>query len=109
VYWGTGIALGVGNGSEAFIEALAGSNLQPDGNSAFAVSPLVTEKIFFAAPTSFGALQFFVGSPLPGGMFLVGNNISVTPNTPNGVPQDYSLWETVSVGLGPTSVTVVQV
>lgn len=109
VYWGTGAALGVGGGSEGFIEALAGSALQPDGNSTFAVSPLVTEKIFFAAPTSFGALQFFLGSPLPGGMFVVGSAIAVTPDTPNGVAQDYTLWESVSVGLGPTNVTVVQV
>jgi hypothetical protein len=89
--------------TEAFIEALAGSQLSTTKNSAFTVNATGTNKIYFACPTRYGTPTFVVGG-FVGGFILRGSGISVT--NAQGYAENYDLWESVNPGLGTTNVTV---
>jgi hypothetical protein len=100
LYWGIGAT---GGNSEAFIEALASSALQSSRVGSFTVNATGSNKIYWAAPTSYGTPTFTVGG-FEGGFTLVSSTISVT--NVNGVTQNYQLWESDVAGLGSTTVVV---
>lgn len=100
VYWGIGAA---GGNSEAFIEALASSALQSSRAGNHNANATGSNKIYWAAPASYGTPTFTVGG-FAGGFSLVSNTISVT--NVNGVTQNYQLWESDVAGLGDTDFTV---
>lgn len=91
---------------EAFIEALAESELGAD--KAIARAGLTWgsgDRIYVAFPQVFPAapLDFLAqigGSGFPGGFELDTAGVSVTPNTPNGVPVLYDVWRSTGTGLG---------
>lgn len=89
--------------TEAFIEALASSQLGTAQNSAFTVNATGANKIYFAHPTRYGTPTFTVGG-FVGGFVLRSSTISVT--NAQGYTENYSLWESVNPGLGTTAVTV---
>lgn len=105
VYYGVDAIPGAVN--EAFIEALAGSQLLP--SKAFGPEPLTWtggEYIWVAFPQAFNPtdpLDFLVqigGSGFPGNFVLDTAGVSVTPNTPNGVPILYDVWRSTGSGSG---------
>jgi len=89
--------------TEAFIEALAGSQLTTSRNAAFTVNATGANKIYFACPSRYGTPVFTVGG-FVGGFILRGSSISVT--NAQGFTENYDLWESVNPGLGTTNVTV---
>ncbi len=89
--------------TEAFIEALAGSQLRTSRGAAFTVNATGTNKIYFACPSRYGTPTFTVGG-FVGGFILRGASISVT--NAQGFTENYDLWESVNAGLGTTNVTV---
>lgn len=89
--------------TEAFIEALAGSQLSTTRNAAFTVNATTTNKIYYACPSRYGAPTFTVGG-FVGGFILRGGSISVT--NAQGYAETYDLYESVNAGLGSTNVTV---
>jgi hypothetical protein len=89
--------------TEAFIEALATSQLSTTRGAAFTVNATSTNKIYFASPTRYGTPTFTVGG-FVGGFILRGGSISVT--NAQGYAETYDLWESVNAGLGTTNVTV---
>jgi len=91
--------------TEAFIEALASSALDTDAARTITVSPTGAQKIYFAHPTRYGTPTFFIGGVLEGGFIVRSTTISVT--NAQGYAENYTLWESVTAGLGSnTSVTV---
>jgi len=89
--------------TEAFIEALAGSQLTTTRGAAFTVNATSTNKIYFACPSRYGTPTFTVGG-FVGGFILRGSAISVT--NAQGYNENYDLYESVNAGLGTTNVTV---
>lgn len=89
--------------TEAFIESLAGSQLSTNRNVAFTVNATLTNKIYYACPTRYGAPTFTVGG-FVGGFVLRATGINVT--NAQGYTETYDLWESVNAGLGSTNVTV---
>lgn len=100
VYHGAGAA---GLTTEAHIEALATSALQSSRATSYSDTASGANKLYWAAPTSYGTPTFTVGG-FAGGFSLVSNTISVT--NANGVTQNYQLWESDTAGLGLTAVVV---
>ena len=101
VYWGVSTTPA---NTEAFIEALAGrASSAPRASTTFDVNASGSNKIYYARPTHFGAAVFNVGG-FVGGFILRATGISVT-NT-FGLTLSYDLYESVSVGLGATTITV---
>lgn len=100
VYWGIGAA---GGNSEAFIEALASSALQSSRSGTHNANATGSNRIYWAAPASYGTPTFTVGG-FSGGFSLVSNTISVT--NAHGVTQNYQLWVSDVGGLGDTDFTV---
>lgn len=89
--------------TEAFIEALSGSQLRTNQSSAFTVSPGAGSKIYFSCPSRYGTPVFTVGG-FVGGFILKGASINVT--NAQGYTEGYDLYESVNAGLGTTNVTV---
>ncbi len=89
--------------TEAFIEALASSQLNTTRGAAFTVNATGANKIYFACPSRYGTPTFTVGG-FVGGFVLRGGSISVT--NAQGFTENYDLWESVNAGLGSTNVTV---
>lgn len=98
-----GVAAIPGAINEAFIEGLAESELRADkGIVRTGQFWTVGEYIWVAFPQAFNptsSLDFLVGL-LPGGFMLAQAGVSVTPNTPNGVPVLYDVWRSIGAGLG---------
>jgi hypothetical protein len=99
-FWGISTAPA---NTEAFIEALAGSQLTTSRNAAFTVNATGSNKIYFACPSRYGTPTFTVGG-FVGGFILRGASISVT--NAQGFTENYDLYESVNPGLGTTNVTV---
>ncbi len=89
--------------TEAFIEGLATSALDTNAGSSFSVNASGANKIYFAHPTRYGTPTFTVGG-FAGGFVLRSSTISVT--NAQGFTESYSLWESVTSGLGTTAVVV---
>jgi len=89
--------------TEAFIEALAGSQLNTSRNAAFTVNATGTNKIYFACPTRYGTPTFTVGG-FVGGFILYSANVSVT--NAQGFTENFNIYESVNAGLGSTNVAV---
>ena len=89
--------------NEAFIESLVESELRADkGIARTGLTWTAGEYIWVAFPDAFNptdSLDFLVGI-FPGGFQLEASAVSVTPNTPNGVPITYDVWRSVGAGLG---------
>lgn len=98
-----GVSNNASGNSEAFIEALASSQLQSSRNATLSVNPGGGEYIYYAYPTAYGAATFTVGG-FEGGFNLVSTTISVT--NANGVTQDYTLYRSTNPSLGSTTVVV---
>ncbi len=99
-YWG--ISTTPAN-TEAFIEALAGSQLSTNRSAAFTVNATGANKIYLAVPSRYGTPIFTVGG-FVGGFILRGASISVT--NAHSYSENYDLYESVNAGLGNTNVTV---
>jgi hypothetical protein len=104
-----GVAAIPGAVNEAFIEGLSDSELRADqGIDRTGVVWTAGEYIWVAFPQAFNptaALDFLVtigGSGFPGGFLLDTAGVSVTPNTPSGVPLLYDVWRSTGAGLGLT-------
>lgn len=89
--------------TEAFIEALASSQLSTGRNAGFTVNASGANKIYYVCPTRYGVPIFTVGG-FVGGFILRAGNISVT--NAQGFTETYDLYESVNAGLGSTNVTV---
>jgi len=100
VYWGVGAA---GQNSQAFIKALSGSALATSRSRTFSVNPGASQKIYYAYRSGFGNATFTVGG-FEGGFIKVSDTISLTNDF--GITEDYTLYESDNVGLGPTVVVV---
>lgn len=101
-YWGVSSSPA---DTEAFIEALPGHASSNACGTVFTVNSTSGTKIYFACPSRFGALQFSVGG-FAGG-FILRSTVSIVIDT-LGISRSYSLYESVSAGLGPVTVTVAQ-
>lgn len=101
-YWG--VSSSPAN-TEAFIESLPGHAASTACGTVFTVNATSGTKIYFACPSHFGALVFTVGG-FAGGFTLRATVGSVTDTL--GISRSYSLYESVSSGLGVTTVTVSQ-
>lgn len=104
--WGQKIFWGISSSpanTEAFVEALASSQLSTNQSVAFTVNATGANKIYFAHPTRYGTPTFTVGG-FVGGFILRSSTISIT--NAQGYTENYSLWESVNPGLGTTNVTV---
>ena len=100
IFWGVSSAPA---NTEAFIEALAGSELNAGLVKTFTVNASGANKIYYAARASAGTPAFTVGG-FEGGFILRSSSISVT-NT-YGFTENYQLWESNNAGLGNTTVNV---
>ncbi len=100
VFWGTGAA---GGNTEAFIEALANSELLASRVKTFTDNASGSLRIYFAIPASYGTPTFTVGG-FSGGFSLVSASITVT--NAFGVTQNYALYVSDTPGLGSTTVAV---
>jgi hypothetical protein len=89
--------------TETFVEALAFYAFGRTLGITFTVNAAAGEKIYFACPTRYGAATFTYGG-FAGGFILRSNAISVTNAL--GFTENYQLYESVSAGLGSTTVTV---
>jgi len=89
--------------TEAFIEGLASNSLSTSRNASFSVNATAGTKIYYACPTRYGTPSFSVGG-FTGGFIQRATGISVT--NAQGFIENYDLYESVSVGLGPTTVNV---
>jgi hypothetical protein len=106
VYAGSAL---VGVTNEAFIEALAESELRADkGIARTGLTWGNGENLWVAFPQAFNPtnlLDFLVtigGAGFAGGFVLDTAGVSVTPNTTNGVPLLYDVWRSTGTGLGLT-------
>jgi len=102
-----GVALVPGAVDEVFIEALLENELRADkGISRTGLTWTMSQYIWVAFPQAFNptnALDFLVqigGAGFPGGFVLDTAGISVTPNTPNGIPALYDVWRSTGSGSG---------
>lgn len=92
---------------EAFIEALVETELRADrGIVRNGITWTAGEYIWVAFPAAFNptlSTDFLItigGAGFPGGMVLAAAGVSVTPNTPNGIPALYDVWRSTGAGLG---------
>jgi hypothetical protein len=99
-YWGVSASPA---DTEAFIESLPGHATSTVCGTTFTVNATVGTKIYFAYPTHFGAVVFSVNGF--GGGFVLRSTVAVVTDTLN-VSRSYYLYESVSAGLGTTTVTV---
>ena len=93
--------------NEGFIEALAESELRADrGIDRAGLAWALGDHIWVAFPQAFNpttGLEFSLqigGAGFPGGFVLDTAGVSVTPNTPNGVPLLYDVWRSTGTGIG---------
>lgn len=98
-----GVSSNASGNDEAFIEALASSQLQSSRSASLSVNAGSGEYIYYAFPASYGAATFTVGG-FEGGFDLVSATISVT--NAYGVTQDYRLYRSTNPSLGSTTVVV---
>lgn len=105
VYFGVDAIPGAIN--EAFVEALTDSELRADkGITRNGVTWTAGEYLWVAFPQAFNPtspLDFLVtigGGGFPGGFILAQAGVSVTPNTPNGLPILYDVWRSTGSGTG---------
>lgn len=101
-YWGVSSTPA---NTEAFIESLSGHASSNSCGTVFTVNATVGTKIYFACPTHFGPCQFSVGGFVGG--FIKRATVAVVIDT-LGVVRSYDLYESISSGLGSTTVTVSQ-
>lgn len=108
VYWFAAANPGVGGFNQAWVEANApfpGNNaLAASKNRTFSVdagAPVDNKHIYYVYRDAYGGSQFWVNG-FQGGFNLV-DTISMTVN---GVSEQFRVYETTQVGLGPTQVTV---
>jgi hypothetical protein len=98
-YWGVSSTPA---NTEAFIEALPGHASSTARGTIFTVNATAGTKIYFACPSHLGPVVFTVGG-FAGG-FILRATVSVTDSL--GIARSYDLYESVSVGLGTTTITV---
>ncbi len=99
-YWGVSASPA---DTEAFIESLSGHASSNACGTNFTVNSTPGTRIYFACPSRFGVVIFSVGG-FDGG-FVLRSTVSVVTDT-LGIVRSYNLYESVSVGLGVTAVTV---
>ena len=106
VYAGVAAA---GTVNEAFIEALAESELRADrGIDRNGLVWTAGQFVWVAFPQAFNpttGLEFLLkigGAGFPGGFVLDTAGVSVTPNTPGGVALLYDVWRSTGSGTGLT-------
>ena len=99
-YWGVGAA---GGSTQAFIKALAGQALVSTKARTFTVTAGLTDKIYYAVRSAYGAVTFYVGG-FEGG-FEAPTTIAVT--NAYGVTENYDLYESTNPNLGLTTVQAV--
>jgi hypothetical protein len=99
-YWG--VSASPAN-TEAFIESLAGRARSNACGTTFTVNATAGTKIYFALPSHFGPVVFSVGGFVGG--FVLRATVGVVIDT-LGISRSYDLYESVSAGLGVTTVTV---
>jgi len=99
-YWG--VSASPAN-NEAFIESLPGHAISTACGTIFTVNATAGTKIYFACPTHFGPCVFSVGG-FTGG-FILRATVAVVIDA-LGVVRSYDLYESVTAGLGTTTVTV---
>jgi len=99
-YWGVSASPA---DTEAFIESLPGHAASTACGTIFTVNATAGTKIYFACPSHFGSLVFSVGG-FAGGFIKRSTVGSVTDTL--GISRGYDLYESVSIGLGTTTVTV---
>lgn len=100
IYWGVGSAPA---NTETFIKSLAGSAVAPSNSASFTVNASGVNKIYFAAPARYGFAAFVSGG-FAGGFIQRSNAVPLT--NVDGFSENYSLYESVSAGLGVTLVGV---
>jgi hypothetical protein len=103
VYIGVNTGVGAGNGTDTLVLGLAQQPLQATRAGTYEVSPGLGQKIFYAAPSSYGTPTFQIGS-FPGGFFLVGT-VAVTNGF--GVTINYDIYESSNASLGPVTLQVI--
>lgn len=89
--------------NEAFIEALPQSALSPSLARSFSATAGASDYLWFACRSAFGTPTFTVGG-FVGGFSLVASAISVTNS--EGYSENYDVYRSDSIGLGPTTVVV---
>lgn len=89
--------------NDAFILGLSGNSLQAARQTSFTVTAGASDKIYFAQPTAYGTPVFLVGG-FAGGFTKVASAISHT--NASGFAENYDVWESNSLNLGLTTVTV---
>lgn len=99
-YYGVGI--NQVSATEAFIEALASSQLLASRTLTFSATAGAAEHIYYAFPASYGTPTFTVNG-FVGGFELVG---SVNVTNTFGVTQSYAMWKSTNPNLGSTTVAV---
>jgi len=99
-YWGVSASPA---DTEAFIESLPGHQSSNACGTTFTVNATAGTKIYFALPSRLGPVVFSVGG-FTGG-FIKRATVSVVTDT-LGIARSYDLYESSSVGLGVTTVTV---
>lgn len=99
-YWG--VSASPAN-TEAFIEALSGHASSNACGTVFTVNATSGTKVYFALPSHMGPVVFTVGG-FAGG-FVLRAVVAVVVDT-LGITRSYDLYESVSAGLGTTTVTV---
>ena len=99
IYWGISSTPA---STEAFIESLAGRmGSVPRYSVQFTVTASGANKIYLCVPDRFGPV-IFVEDSMAGGFITLASGISVTDNL--SVTQPYSIYESVSAGLGLTTI-----
>lgn len=101
-----GVAAIPGAINEAFVEALAENELRADkGITRNGIVWTAGQYLWWAFPQAFNPTDptdFLVtlGGGFPGAVILAAAGVSVTPDTPNGVPILYDVWRSTGAGLG---------
>lgn len=102
-----GVAAVPGLVDETFIEALPQNELRADkGIVRTGLTWTLSEYIWVAFPQAYNPTvltDFLVtigGAGFPGGFVLDTAGVSVTPNTPNGIPALYDVWRSTGSGTG---------
>jgi len=100
IHWGISSAPA---NTEAFIKSLAGKMAAvPNYSASFSVNATGANKIYFALPDRFGAVQFLnVVDSVAGGFSVRASAISYTDV--GGLAQGYTLYESALAGLGSVS------
>ena len=98
-----GVAAIPGVIDEAFVEALPQNEIRADkGISRASVWWAAGQYVWVAFPQAFNpttTFDFLIGA-FPGGFLLAQAGVSVTPNTPSGVPILYDVWRSIGSGVG---------